>query len=213
MFTLKGRQDKFRLLFPKEFIPEAINEKYSYILQQQRSFYASPIEFLNETVQRVEVLGFNDGTISVPMTRTGLPLFREERIKENAFQYPAADTIYRSAANPEAIVDKTINITFRHTLGFVNYFIIFESFLYQYSRDMRSDELIRELSIDLLNHKGSIFSKIILKEPVIDGMDMLSFDYTKPVAQSETFTVTLKYSDFEYRFFENQKENYNGEVV
>ena len=28
MFTLKGRQDRFRLLLPKDFIPKQIEEKY-----------------------------------------------------------------------------------------------------------------------------------------------------------------------------------------
>lgn len=212
MLSLKGRQDKYRVLFPKEFIPEEIEQKYTQILQQQRSFIISPIDFLNETVQRVEVLGFNDATIAQSQPRTGEPMFKPHRIKENAFMHGAADTIYRSSANPEALIDKTINITFRHTLGFLNYFIIFESFLYQYSRDMNYKDMMKELNIELLSHKGSIFSKIVLKNPIIEGMDMLSLDYTKPVAQSDTFTVTLKYSDFDYQFIEADRSNYNGEV-
>ena len=33
MFTLKGRQDGFRLLLPKDFIPKPVEEKYAKILQ------------------------------------------------------------------------------------------------------------------------------------------------------------------------------------
>ena len=41
---------------------------------------------------------------------------------------------------------------------------------------------------------------------------MLDLDYTQPVAQSQTFNVIIKYSDFEYEFVEAESSNWNGEV-
>ena len=35
MFSLKGRQDGFRLLLPQEFICDEINDKYAKILQNK----------------------------------------------------------------------------------------------------------------------------------------------------------------------------------
>ena len=64
MFTLKGRQDGFRLLLPKDFIPKQIEEKYAKILQESRSFIVKPIDFLNETIQKVQLLGFNDASMT-----------------------------------------------------------------------------------------------------------------------------------------------------
>ena len=51
-----------------------------------------------------------------------------------------------------------------------------------------------------------------IEEPMIDGIDMLDFDYTQPIAQSQTFNMIIKYSDFEYEFVEAESSNWNGEV-
>ena len=44
--------------------------------------------------------------------------------------------------------------------------------------------------------------RIKLMHPLINAMDMLSFDYTQPVAQSQTFKVEFKYSDFDFEFLQ-----------
>ena len=212
MLALKGRQDGYRLLFPKEFIPEKVNKKYTKILRQQRGFINKPIDFLNETIQKIEVLGFNNATVMQQQPNRGNPLLNDNRVMQNNFMHTSTDTYYRAATNPETLIDKTLNVTFKHTLGYINYFILFESFMYHYSRDMEYKELVKELSIDLLNEKGSIYAKIILQNPLIDGIDMLSLDYSQPVAQSQTFQVVIKYSNFEYEFVEADEENWNEEV-
>lgn len=212
MFTLRGRQDGFRLLLPKEFIPKHIEEKYTKILQENRSFITKPIDFVNETIQRVEVLGFNNATIEQLQPGIGSPTTRQNRSRENNFLHATAPKPYRSPANPQALIDKTLNVTFRHVLGYLNYFILFESFLYHYSRDYQNSELPKQLSVDLMNEKGMIYAKIILEQPLLDGMDMLSLDYTHPVAESQTFQVVFKYATFDYQFIEAERSNWNGEV-
>lgn len=201
MFTLRGRQDKFRFILPDEFIPEEINEKYTKILQAKHSFFTKPIDFINESIQKIQVLGFNGGTVSQEQTRRGEgPIRTPGRYNENRFMHTATDYNYRSAANPEALIDKTFNVTFRHTLGYLNYFIIFESFMYQYARDTEYKQLNYNFNVELLSNKGSIYSKIVLMDPLIDGIDMLDLDYTQPIANSQTFTVIFKYSNFDYQF-------------
>ena len=66
--------------------------------------------------------------------------------------------------------------------------------------------------VELLNAKGSVYARINIKDPMIDGIDMLDFDYTQPIAQSQTFNVIIKYSDFEYEFVEAESSNWNDEV-
>ena len=39
MLALKGRQDGFRLLFPKEFLVPQVEEKYSNILKEKKGYY------------------------------------------------------------------------------------------------------------------------------------------------------------------------------
>ena len=66
--------------------------------------------------------------------------------------------------------------------------------------------------VELLNSKGSVYARINIKDPIIDGIDMLDLDYTQPIAQSQTFNMIIKYSDFEYEFVQAESSNWNGEV-
>lgn len=207
MFGLKAKQDGFRLLLPNEFIPEEINNKYSKILQNNHGYYLKPIDFVNETIQKVQVLGFSGGTIVQKQRGRGEPTFDENRVEENNFLHMGSDYVVRSPENPLNLIDKTLNIDFRHTLGYLNYFIIFESFFYHFSRDWKNKEMPIKFVVDILNEKGSIYSRILLDHPVIDSMDMLSFDYTQPIASSQTFRVSWKYSNFNFQFMEKVEES------
>lgn len=204
MLSLRSRKDGFRLLFPKEFIPEEIEEKYTNVLRAKHGNFITPIDFLNETLQSIDVFGFNNATIQQQQPGTGEPVMRPERIKQNAFMHPISDVSYRSNINPITLVDKTLNVVFKHTLGYLNYFLLFETFFYQYSRDMRNNELIPSLDIDIFDENGNVYSKIVVMKPIINAMDMLSLNFTQPTASSETFKVEFKYSNFDLQFIETE---------
>lgn len=206
MFALKGRKDLFRILLPKTFIVPVIEEKYSKILKHRNSFYLTPIDFLNETIQGVQVLGFQNATMQQQQSSRGKrPMMDALRTRENNFEYPSTDYNYRSPVSPIALTDRTVNIIFRHTLGYLNYFMLFENFWYIFSRDMKYKNMLHELNVDIFNEVGEIYSKIVLKDPLIDGMDMLDLTYTEPVANSQTFNVTIKYSNFDFQFIDNDE--------
>lgn len=211
MFGLKGRQDGFRLLFPKEFICKEIEEKYEKILKERVSFYTTPINFLNETIQKVQVLGFNNATFQQKQSSRGEQFIHlnTNREQENNFMFPATDYNYRSAVSPLELFDRTLNVEFKHTLGYLNYFMLFENFWYQFTRDREYKELIPKLSIDIMNEQGSIYARIVLDSPIIHGMDMLDLDYTQPVAQSQTFKVEFKYSNLDFQFIEVTDNEYS----
>lgn len=206
MFTLKGRQDGFRIILPKEFIAKEIEEKYASVLRSKHSFYLHPIDFLNETIQGLQVFGFENATFQQGQPSKGKPLIDMDRRKENDFNYPHSEYSYRSADSPINLVDKTLNVTFRHTLGYLNYFLLFENFFYQYSRDRFYKDIVAQINIDIFNEKGSIYSRVVLDSPMIHGIDMLDLNYTQPVAQSQTFNVAFKYSNFDFQFLDIHEE-------
>ena len=200
MFTLKGRQDGFRLLLPDDFLIDEVNKKYTPILKQYHSFIAKPIDFLNETIQGVQVLGFQNGTVQQMQPQRGYPTIDQRRVAENDFLYPQSEYNYRAADSPINLLDKTINIMFRHTNGFLNYFIIYENFFYQFSRDMRYKNMPSQFDIEIYNSRGQVYAKLHLYDPIINSMDMLDLTFTQPVASSQNFQVTFKYSNFDFEF-------------
>ena len=200
MLSLKGRSDFFRLLLPKEFLYKDVEEKYTEILKSKKGIFIKPIDYLNESIQRVQVLGFNDAVFLQQQQRTGTPTIDKSRIEQNKFLYPSTDEAYRSPVSPIGLSDKTLNIEFRHELGYLNYFMIYENFWYMYSRDMKWSEMMHNLSVDIFNEIGEVYCKINLIDPFMNGMDMLDLDFTRPVAQSQSFKVEFKYSDIDFKF-------------
>lgn len=214
MFSLKGQKTNFRLILPKKFLSSEIEEKYSIILRDKKSFFNEPIDFLNETIQKVQVLGFDNGTfIDQQQSSYGdKPMINRNRQNENAFLYPAGDIPYRSPQSPINLIDKTINITFRHTLGYLNYFLLFENFWYQYSRDRYYKDLQYNFNIDIMNEIGEIYSRIVLETPLIHSMDMLDLDFSQPIATYESFNVSFKYSNFDFQFIDIPQPEQNSEI-
>lgn len=206
MFTLPGKQDLFELKLPDNFIAPELIEKYTKIINRNKSFVYRPIDFLNETIQSVQILGFMEGTVQQQQTGTGEPIRKDWRKKQNQFMHTASEYTYRAEKNPIALIDKTLNIIFRHTLGFVNYFLIFENFFYQYSRDTQYKEMPDQITINIFNNIGEIYSKIVVYDPVINGIDMLDLNYNAPFAQSQTFKVEIKYSNLDVVFIDTEKE-------
>lgn len=206
MFTLKGRQDLFKLTLPDNFIAEEINDKYAKIIQANKSYTYKPIDFLNETIQSVQVLGFNEGSVQQMQQGTGKPIIKDWRVEQNRFPHTAFEYNYRAEKNPLALLDHTLNIYFRHTLGFVNYFLMFENFWYQYSRDREYKEMPDNITIDIFNNIGEIYSQIIVMDPIINGIDMLDLNYNAPIAQSQTFKVEIKYSNIDFVFIDTEKK-------
>lgn len=205
--NLKARQDGFKLIIPDEFICDEIKDKYAKIIQDQKSFAYKPIDFLNETIQSVQVLGFVDSTIPQPQSGKGMkPLIDPNRKEENRFMHTSTDYNYRSEKNPIALIDKTLNVYFRHTLGYVNYFLLFENFFYQYSRDRKYEELPYNFNIDILNNLGEVYSRVVIYNPIINSIDMLDFNYNQPIAQQQNFKVEFKYSNIDYQFMFERHE-------
>lgn len=200
MLALNGKNNGARILFPREFLHPIVEEKYTNVLRKKRSFFTRPIDFINETIQKVDIFGFNNAALQQRQGGRGYPLIDQTRIEENNFMHTNSDYSYRSEVSPLELIDKTLNIEFRHTLGFLNYIMLFENFWYLYSRDHPYKYMVRQFHIDLFDEFGVIFCRVEIDDPVINGMDMISFDYSQPVTAMSTFKIEFKYSNFDFIF-------------
>ena len=60
MLSLSPRMDLFRFKFPKDFLPEELNEKYKRIISKNKAVIYEPIEYLNESIQGITFPGISD---------------------------------------------------------------------------------------------------------------------------------------------------------
>lgn len=201
MLGLKSNSSYYRLVLPKEFLVPEVTKKYYNILKHKKGFFDTPIEFLNETIQAVDVFGVQGAAFEQAQQVLGNGYtFNPYREDADNFAFPSTGYRYRNPQSGLSVVDMTMNIEFRHTLGFLNYFMLFENFWYLYSRDTYSNEMVKQFNIDILNEIGEIYCQIIIQDPIIDSIDMLQLDYRRPIADSSSFKIQIRYSNFEIKY-------------
>lgn len=123
---------------------------------------------------------------------------------------PKTDISYRTPANPLDKIDKTFKITFRMNQGLYNYFMIYETIFYQTCKQLNGSHY-PVFYIEILNELGQIVSKIFFKDILIDGIDGLSFNYSKIERDAGTFDVTFKFNNLDFEFIDttyNEDESY-----
>lgn len=195
MLSLSPRYDLFRFSFPKDFLPEEIEAKYTSLIRQNQAVITTPIDYLNESIQGINFPGISDIIIqqqqhsSNDITRSSKKLNVE----------PKREQIYHTPSNPLDKIELSFKVTFRMNQGLYNYFMLYETIFYQICKpNVKKHEPI--LYIELLNETGNITSRIIFKDVLMDGIDGLEFNYNKLERDAGTFDVIFKFSniDFEY---------------
>ena len=186
---LSPRFDTFRLILPKELIPEKIYEKwYNLINRTDKNFFREPIDLINESIQAVGLTGLSDSvTEQVQSGRNELT----GRVE------PSSKISYRTSKNPLDLLNNEITVTFRHTQGFYTYFLLFESWFWQHAKTTKLD-FAPFIVLEILGENGVVLNHVKLIAPVFSSIDALDLNYNKVERGNDTFTCTFKYSDIDF---------------
>lgn len=201
MLSLSPRYDLFRFAFPKDFLPKDIESKYQSILDKNPGVIASPIDYLNESIQGINFPGISD--INIQQTQHSSNSIERSNNKFNV--EPKTDITYTTPSNPLDKIDKQFKVTFRMNQGMYNYFMLYETIFYRICKplDYGPDKV---LYIELLDEEGVITSRIVFYDVYIDGIEGLDFNFNKLDRDAGTFDVNFKFNniDFEFVDFENK---------
>jgi hypothetical protein len=209
MSLLSPKFDAFRFAFPSNFFTDEVLDKYAIYLKSQKNVLTDPVEFLNSTIKGTSFLGMGNATIKQDQTAIGSNYtdlnrtnqFGQQLTKDtNEFLHTSSEYYYRSEKNPLSLIDKSFKVNFKHTLGFINYFMLMETFFYRYMRDRKEPETRCEFELELISISGSVISKVILMDPVVDALDSLELGYEKIHPESQSFSMGFKYSNIDYQF-------------
>lgn len=200
--SLSPRYDLIRFCLPKTFIPKEIEEKYTKYINKDAYILKSAIEYLNESIQGVNMPGLTALTTlqqqhgSNGITRNGSRINVE----------PMHEITYFTPENPLEKMDKEFKVTFRNNQGLLNYFMLYETAFHYACREYRSDPE-SEMHIEILSEDGTAIARVTFFDVHMDGIDGLEFNYSKVERESGSFDVTFKFNniDFEYLINENYK--------
>lgn len=197
--SLSPRYDLFRVEFDKTFIPEEITEKYQRVINRDTAVTTTPIDYLNESIQGIHFPGISELSVEQAQVshngNTGLSGLNRALIGTE----PNHSNHYISPANPLALFEDTIAITFRMNQGLYNFLLLNEIILYKIKKDPATQNF-DDLILYILNESGEAVSRVIFTDIHIDSLDGLDFSYSKVERQSDTFILNFKYNNIDIDF-------------
>ena len=200
MLSLSPRYDLFRFTFPKDFIPPALEEKYRNILSKNAGVVVSPIDYLNESIQGVNIPGISELTVDQVQ-------HSHNSMTDGKLNVEASRTnTYKATANPLDNIAKEFTVTLRVNQGFYNYFLLYESIFWKICRplDYPNEDV---LYIDLMDETGKVTARVKYLDCHVAGQDGLEFNYSKVERDSGTFDITFKFNNIDFTFIDdNGKE-------
>lgn len=198
MLSLSPRYDLFKFEFPKTFLPEEVSKKYQEVLNRNAGVIATPIDYLNESIQGVNMPGISE-LITEQSQHSHNSINGLGRINVE----PSRQNTYKANGNPLDKIDKEITITFRFNQGFYNYFMLYETIFWKYCKptNLPNEDV---LYIELMNETGKIIARIKFLDCVINGLDGLEFGYSKIERDGGTFNLTFKYNNIDFVFIDEE---------
>lgn len=211
MLSLSPRYDLIKFHLPKTFIPKAIEEKYTKMLNKDSYTIKSSIDYLNESIQSISMPGIS-GLTMVQQQRGINSINGGTGIKSSINTEPMHEITYISAGNPLEKIDNEIKISFRLNQGLYNYFMLYETAFYYACRTERwkSEDV---LYIEILNEDGSVISKIKFLDVYMDGIDGLEFNYNKLEREFFTFDIVLKFNNIDFEHFLENEQNEKKSIL
>ena len=204
--SLSPRLDLFVFRFPKDFLPEEIEKKYTLLLNQEKSLIRTPIEYLNESIQGISFPGISDLLIEQqqisqhPENLNAQSGLKMKRVNVE----PTRNNVTYSPKNILSQIGGEFTVTLRKNQGLYNYFMIYETIFYkvlkEYDNVTKKDDLFE---IDILDSTGKVIGRVKLFQPRIDGIDGLEFSYNKLERQVETFDLKFRFNNIDFDIIKN----------
>ena len=181
-----SRKDLFYVAFPKKFIPESIETLYrERYVKRMPSYIDSPRELVINTVQAITVPSFGYDVVD--------PMYKDK------YSNSAITRQNRASINPQDLSDKSLTVTFKMISGYVNYFILLDTFNdhYDYSNPER---YMFDLPVHILDNDGTIIFSRIFKDCIFSEITEFQLSYSDNFAGFDTFSITLNYTTSETAF-------------
>ncbi len=174
---LNSKYNNFVIKFLPDFVPKEIREKYLKFIKRFPIPFDNVLDYLNFTIQ----------TVSWPSLAT-------ETVEQNG------KTVlpFKGGKDLFAYFNKEMNVTFKTTEGFLNYFILLEMLINYWSLGNTNDSTyVPDIYLTLLDHSGYHMFTYAFRDVVWTGISELELSYATNVPEYKTFDCSFKYKVFE----------------
>lgn len=204
--SLPPRMDLFHFAFPKDFIPEELNEKYTKVLNKEKNVIVTPIDYLNESIQEFDFPGISDLLVEQQQRSVEHPanVYSQKGLSGHRVNIePQRTNVSYSPANMLSLINGEFTVRFRKDQGLYNYFLMYETIFHKVLKQYATNEHVDPVFyLDILDSTGKIMGRVSFFQPRINGIDGFTFSYNKLERQTDTFEVKFRYNNINFDFLE-----------
>lgn len=186
MFSHNPRPDYFRFIMSDEFFLADICSKYNDMLKQKPGVLQTIDQLLIESIQSIDSPEFG-------FTAAGQGIIDANFAGYDNFQAPKESI--------QKLTEKTFSVTFRHTDGYMTYFLMLEHFFKRYQMGAGANRKhFGTCILETLMPNYYPICRVRYNRCILVGVDGLSLTYSGLNRDASTFTCTFAYSEFSTSF-------------
>jgi hypothetical protein len=181
---LNHRNDLFKVEFPKVFIPKSIKDKYRPYLAKLPNLFSDDVsDVVNYSIKNVTIPNLNYDPVQ-QITPGYDRDFKKGKTKR-----------WRSAISKDELYDKTFEVTMGLLDGQINYWIMFETFLWYYEHSNRAPYAF-DFPVRILDTEGNLIYSIIFVEVLFVGISEFVLSFAEPEVDQKEFDLTFEFNQF-----------------
>ena len=175
MPILNAKANMFTIWFPPHFFYPSIVKKWEPVIKRLKLPYQTIEDFYNASIQ----------SISMPPLSLPTPEQQQSQFK----------IAYKGGKELEPVFEKTLDVVFKLSEGFITYWIIFEQ-IEEYLKYQEVNVFWPAMYVSFLDMHG--FELVAFEFNKIVPTSLSSFDvsYATTAADFNTFTLGLRYNRF-----------------
>jgi hypothetical protein len=175
MAFLSGKNNNFKFHFPKIFVPEEIEKKYTPLLKTiPGCMCETVIDFINFSIKNVQLQVNPNNYEPIEQVDRATPYGR----------------ISRSDAVPDFLWKKDMTIAFQLDSMYLIWFILCDLFIHYYV--IKEKYLPKPPGMEILDMYDRVVYRVTFEDLLFTGIDGLEFDYSSNEIDQKLFNTTWK---------------------
>lgn len=175
MPILNAKSNMFTVWFPPNFFYPSIIEKWGPVVKRLKLPHQTVEDFFNASIQSIT-----------------MPAVDLNAVTQQQSQFEIA---YKGGKELEPVFNKTLDVVFKLSEGFITYWIIFEQ-IEEYLKYQEDKVFWPSMYVSFLDMHGFELVAFEFNKIVPTGLSQFDVSYSTTAADFNTFTLGLRYNRF-----------------
>jgi hypothetical protein len=168
--------------FPVSWFPQEIKDKYEPFFKAQSSMFRSIEDYMSYSIQSFS-----------------WPAIQVENVTQ---EFKDNKKTYKGGKTGERYFTKSFSITFKTTDGFLNYFIMLDTFMKYWAWDTENPTFTDDLYLHILDDNGNLRTQLRFEDVVLNGVGALNLSFSSNSMDFQTFDAEFAYKSL---YFDNEE--------